>query len=95
VISAARAFCPNESPSQAPAAIASTFLIAPPASTPVMSALSYARSVAPRRRAASARANAPSVEATTSAVGKPSATSSAKLGPETAPTGAGHRGASS
>jgi hypothetical protein len=37
VMSAARALWPKPSPSLAPAAIASTFLIAPPTSTPVMS----------------------------------------------------------
>ena len=36
-MSAARALWPKPSPSLAPAAIASTFLIAPPTSTPAMS----------------------------------------------------------
>ena len=57
VISAARALWPKPRPSLAPAAIASTFLTAPPISTPAMSSLSYARSVlaAQQRAATSAR----------------------------------------
>ena len=47
----------------------------------------------PRRQRRQRAREAPSVAATASAVGNPRATSSAKLGPETTPTGAGHRGA--
>ena len=39
VISAARALAPKPSPSEMPAATASTFLTAPPSSTPMMSSL--------------------------------------------------------
>jgi hypothetical protein len=45
VISAARAFNPNPSPSHMPVAIAITFFTAPPISTPVRTVLKYTRSV--------------------------------------------------
>ena len=41
MINAARALCPNPIPSEIPAAIVITFLIAPPVSTPVVSLLEY------------------------------------------------------
>ena len=59
-----------------------------------MSALTYARKVPNRSSAATSSASAGSVAATATAVGSPRATSSAKLGPEMMPTGAGQRGAS-
>ncbi len=82
VMSAARALSPKPSPSLAPAAIASTFLTAPPTSTPGRSLLGYARSASPRSNAATSRVSAASVVATTSAVGSPRATSSAKSDPK-------------
>ena len=93
VMSAARALWPKPNPSLAPAAIASTFLIAPPTSTPAMSSDSYARSASPRNSRATSAASAGSVAATVSAVGSPRATSTAKLGPDAMPTGADQRGA--
>ena len=36
-MSATRVFAPNPRPSETPAPIASTFLVAPPTSTPIMS----------------------------------------------------------
>ena len=47
VMRAARAFSPRSRPSQRPVAMASTFLTAPPTSTPTMSSLAYTRSAPP------------------------------------------------
>ena len=47
VTSAARAFKPKSRPSHSPVAIASTFLTAPPTSTPTMSSLAYTRRAEP------------------------------------------------
>ncbi len=94
MISAARALSPKPRPSLVPAAIANTFLTAPPTSMPGRSSLAYARSASPRSSAATLAVSAASVAATTSAVGNPRATSSANVGPVTVPTGRGHRAAS-
>jgi hypothetical protein len=51
--------------------------------------------VSPRKSAAARAASDASVAAATSAVGSARATSPAKLGPDTTPTGAGQRGAMS
>ncbi len=86
VMSAAFALSPKPRPSQAPAAMAITFLIAPAISTPTRSRLVYTlnRSVI-RRRWASIALGA-CAEAATTVVGISRATSSAWLGPESAAT---------
>ncbi len=85
VMSAARAFDPNPSPSEMPAAMAITFLIAPPSCTPATSVLVYTRIRSLRSQPAMRSATAGVVEATVSAVGRCSATSRANVGPETTP----------
>ena len=74
-------------PSAMPVAIASTFLTAPPTSTPTGSVdgVDAQRSRRGRRRP-QRRATPASLLAATSAVGWPRATSIAKLGPESTPT---------
>src|SRR5207247_1119424 len=81
-MSAARTLVPNSSPSQAPVAIATTFLTAPPTCSPMGSALSRVRNIGACSSGWSFRAALMSLEATTTSVGKPRATSRAKLGPE-------------
>ena len=49
VISAAVALCPRPMPSNTPAPIATTFLIEPPISTPIVSWLVYSRKVGPEK----------------------------------------------
>jgi len=65
-----------------PAATAMTFFSAPPSSTPTRSVLEYNRRRGPFSAAATREAKAASADATVSAVGRPCATSRAKLGPE-------------
>src|SRR5688572_3016541 len=68
-----------------PAAIAITFLTAPPTSTPIRSALKYTRMRPPCSNAAASRAKPASRAASVSAQGSPRATSSANDGPDRAP----------
>jgi len=65
-----------------PEAIAMTFFTAPPTSTPITSLLAYTRKRAWCNACAVTRANSSSPEASVSAVGRPCATSWAKLGPD-------------
>ena len=82
MISAARALWPKPRPSLAPAAIASTFFTAPPdLDAGDVVALVGAQRVAAQQRRDVAAANAASVAATASAVGRPARDLSAKLGP--------------
>ena len=65
--------------------MAMTFLMAPPSCTPVTSVLVYTRTRSLRSHCAIRSATAVSLDATVNAVGRFSATSRAKLGPETTP----------
>ena len=85
VMSAARAFMPSCRPSHSPVAMASTFFTAPPTSTPTMSSLAYTRRLGPWKARTSALRTAACSLAATSAVGRASATSWAKLGPLSTP----------
>ena len=85
VIKAARALRPRFMPSTMPVAIASTFLTAPPTSTPIGSVEVYTRRLSLWKAATACSVSATSVLAATSAVGWPSATSCAKLGPDKMP----------
>jgi hypothetical protein len=69
VINAARALRPSDNPSAMPVAIASTFFMAPPTSTPIGSADEYTRSDSPWKACTARSANAASTLAATSAVG--------------------------
>ena len=82
VISAAVALCPRPIPSNTPAPMATTFLIEPPISTPIVSRLVYSRKVGPEKADWMAVPRAWSSDATTRAVGSSRATSPAKVGPE-------------
>ena len=86
VIRAAKALLPRPNPWQTPAPMATTFLTAPPISTPIGSELVYSRKVAPEKAFCTAAAAPQPVDATTSAVGSPRATSFAKVGPESTET---------
>jgi hypothetical protein len=81
VISAARELWPNSRPSQMPAAIATTFLRAPPISTPMTSSVLYTRKRWFVKASCAACVKALLRPATSTAVGMPAATSLAKLGP--------------
>ena len=87
VISAARAFRPRPRPSATPVAIASTFLTAPPTSTPTRSSLAYTRMVPPCKAETTAPRKVALCEAMVSAHGRPRATSWANEGPDRAPPG--------
>ena len=87
VTSAAIALCPNPSDSIPPAAMAMTFFIAPPISTPTTSSLAYSRKRSDRKSCCTAATASARRPATTTAVGTPRATSAAKLGPESTVTG--------
>src|SRR5919109_2871910 len=82
VTKAAVALGPSARPTTMPAAMAKTFLAAPPISTPRMSLEWYGRKVVDPSEPASEAASFSSLAARVTAVGRPRATSSAKLGPE-------------
>ena len=85
VMRAARALRPSCKPSHRPVATASTFLTAPPTSTPTRSSLAYTRNVGLWKALTRASRTCAWPLAATSAVGWPLATSWAKLGPLRAP----------
>ena len=86
-MSAAIALCPRPRLSTTPAAIATTFLSAPPISTPATSSVAYSRSDGPRNSCWTRRAASADGDATTTAVGSPAATSAANVGPDSTATG--------
>ena len=65
-----------------PQAMASTFFTAPPASAPIMSVAKYGLKVGVAINSASSSAQPVSGQASVTAVGRPRATSPAKLGPD-------------
>ena len=87
VIKPARALFPRPSDSTTPAAIAMTFLSAPPSSTPMTSLLAYSRKYLDRNSSCTSFSRDGSLDATSTAVGNSRATSAAKLGPESTATG--------
>ena len=87
VISAARAFWPRPRPSATPDAMAMTFFIAPPISTPITSSLPYRRRYGLRNSAWTSSVAGASADAASTAVGSCCATSIAKLGPDSTTTG--------
>ena len=82
VTSAAIAFVPRPSPSQRPAAIAMTFLIAPPTSTPITSGVYSARKLVDESSVHTSIARLRSYEAIVTAVTMPLTISAANDGPE-------------
>src|SRR5258705_13797184 len=71
--------------------MATTFLTDPPISTPIGSEFVYKRKLDPEKALWTWLAASLSVEATTSAVGSPAATSLAKVGPESTEVLGGNR----
>ena len=88
VISAAWAEAPRSLPSEMPQAMASTFLTAPPTSAPIRSSARYGRKAGMEMVSASFMPSASSAQASVTAVGRPRATSMAKLGPDRTAAGA-------
>mmetsp|Transcript_44516 Transcript_44516/g.110804 ORF Transcript_44516/g.110804 Transcript_44516/m.110804 type:complete len:200 (+) Transcript_44516:77-676(+) len=76
------ALVPRSSPSHIPAAMARTFLTAPPISTPITSLLVNTWNISPLRMFCSSRASRLSVEATTTPVARPLTISRANEGPD-------------
>ena len=86
VINAARALYPHPSPSLTPAAMAITFFTAPPTSTPTTSEVVYTRNLEEEKTLCTLAATVSVVAAAVTAVGRPHATSAAKLGPDNTTT---------
>ena len=81
------ALFPSPSPSTIPAAMATTFFSAPPISTPITSLVTFTRSVGEAKTCCTNLACLSSSDAATRLVGRPSITSLAKLGPDSATRG--------